>query len=269
MSLLIDIYGGGDSDNEIYNISNGGEYKHMPNPDDYKTLNLTEEEQIRMASENSLMENYLKIDSARNYKDNNSAVDKDNKPYKYADRYYDVNDLNSQINDKRRDELNKLKTKLDEEKKSINIEKDNLDQEERRRQQRLQERNEYNINNFRMDNLQSTLNRNIIKRYDQEKEDRILRIALGLLPPSYNDSYIKSELENKIEDIIKKQLEREQKGSTEKSESELVQIIKSLLNQKKPKSKKNPKSKKKSNSKKKPKSKKKSNSKQKTKSKKK
>ena len=81
--------------------------------------------------------------------------------------------------------------------------------------------------------------------YDFDKELRLKNLGLRLIP-AYSDIYKRQTMEEKINDLIKKELEKETKSSKEKTDLELINLVKTLLKKKAPKKKSVKKPKKKS-----------------------
>ena len=115
-----------------------------------------------MAMENSEMENYIKKDTLL-YSDDPFAQKKDSSLHKYPDRYYDTNELNRQINDKKKDILDNRIKDLEERERLFKTKEDDFHKEAEkqrqiRMQERMRERQEYERSNQRINNLESIFN---------------------------------------------------------------------------------------------------------------
>jgi hypothetical protein len=64
--------------------------------------------------------------------------------------------------------------------------------------------------------------------YDWDKDRRLRLLGLGLLPPAY-DGFRKTSMEDKINELIKKELNKETTTSKEKTDSELMSLVKTLI----------------------------------------
>ena len=111
----------------------------------------------------------------------------------------------------------------------------------------------------------NTLNRNQaqynnMQEYDNAKERRLRLLGLDLLP-YYSDNYKRQSMEEKVNELIKKELQKELTSTQKIPDSEMMKLVKTLI--KKSVSKKKPKKNSKKNSKKKPKKNSKKNSKKK------
>jgi hypothetical protein len=74
------------------------------------------------------------------------------------------------------------------------------------------------------------------KLYDTEKERRLRLISYNLIP-TYSDLYYKNILENNINSLIKKELTKETTASKEKTDSEMINLVKTLIDKSIPKKK--------------------------------
>lgn len=76
-----------------------------------------------------------------------------------------------------------------------------------------------------------------LRSYDDDKERRLRALGLRLLP-TYSDLYRKQTMEEKINELIKKELQKETTSIKPKTDSELLSLVKTLI--KKSASKKKP-----------------------------
>jgi hypothetical protein len=72
------------------------------------------------------------------------------------------------------------------------------------------------------------------RSYDIEKERRILSLGTRLIP-AYEDIFYKNRIEEKINALIKKELQKETTSSKEKTDSELLKLVKTLITKNQPK----------------------------------
>jgi hypothetical protein len=107
----------------------------------------------------------------------------------------------------------------------------------------------------------NTLNRNqeqydSRREYDNAKERRLRLLGLDLLP-YYSDDYKRQSMEEKVNELIKKELQKELTSTQKIPDSEMMKLVKTLIkksvSKKKPKKNSKKKNSKKKNSKKKPK----------------
>ena len=61
-----------------------------------------------------------------------------------------------------------------------------------------------------------------------EKEDRLRSLGSRLIP-NYSDIYYKNQIGEKINDLIKKELIKESESNKEKTDNELMQLVKTLI----------------------------------------
>lgn len=66
------------------------------------------------------------------------------------------------------------------------------------------------------------------RKYDWEKDRRLKILGLNLLPSTY-DGFRRTSMEDKINDLIKKELQKETQSSKEKSDSEMLSLVKTLI----------------------------------------
>jgi hypothetical protein len=64
--------------------------------------------------------------------------------------------------------------------------------------------------------------------YNWDKDRRLRLLGLGLLPSAY-DGFRKTSMEDKINELIKKELNKETTTSKEKTDSELMSLVKTLI----------------------------------------
>jgi hypothetical protein len=83
------------------------------------------------------------------------------------------------------------------------------------------------------------------RSYDTTKENR-LRLLGSQLIPTYSDLYYKNKVEDKINELIKKELTKETTSSKEKTDSEMLKLVKTLIRKSAPKKSKKKSAKKKS-----------------------
>jgi hypothetical protein len=152
---------------------------------------------------------------------------------------------NKSINDRRESEYEKLKQEseiLKREKEQEHKRYENIRHEKEQEQKRYENirhekeqeqkkyeqiKKEYDNNKYKVDLLHDNLYR---EKYDIDKERRLLNIGLNLIP-SYS-SINRNILEDKIESLVKKEV---QKGSdTQKSEIELINLVKELIKKSEP-----------------------------------
>jgi outer membrane biosynthesis protein TonB len=83
------------------------------------------------------------------------------------------------------------------------------------------------------------------RSYDTAKENR-LRLLGSRLIPTYSDTYYKNTVEDKINELIKKELTKETTSVSPKTDSEMIKLVKTLIKKTTPKKKSVKKPKKKS-----------------------
>lgn len=119
------------------------------------------------------------------------------------------------------------------------------DQAKRDRDQANQERDRERSARQRADKTVNDL-----RDYDNVKENRLISLGLRLLP-NYSDIYRKQTMEEKVNDLIKKELQKETTSVKTKSDTDLMNLVKTLIKNSTSKKKSKKKSAKKKRSKKK------------------
>jgi hypothetical protein len=64
--------------------------------------------------------------------------------------------------------------------------------------------------------------------YNWDKDRRLRLLGLGLLPPAY-DGFRRTSMEDKINELIKKELNKETTTSKEQTDNELMSLVKTLI----------------------------------------
>ena len=208
---------------------NGGEYlteeKHEEEP--INEVDISDEERFRIGVENSMFENqpgtYIQSVEEANKFQQQQIEDQ-----QQQQQIEDQQQHQQQIEDQRQQQQQQQQIEDKHlQQQQQQIEKQRQQQQQIERQQKQIERQQMNIN--------------------ENKERRWTILGKKLLP-SYSDLYYKNQMEEKINELIQKQLRAESNGNKEKTDIELLKLIKELIDKsaKKPKKKSAKKPKKKS-----------------------
>jgi hypothetical protein len=155
-----------------------------------------------------------------------------------------------QIEGMRLDEMHKKKEQErdqerqnKEQERKLEYENKDRERENKHQRERDQDRQDRDYMKRQYDNVRS--DRDYLRRaYDNDKESRLRTIGLSLLP-SYT-SYEKSRMTDKINELIKRELKKESLNQPEKTDVELIGLVKSLIKKTAPQRNPRKKSKKKS-----------------------
>ena len=78
-----------------------------------------------------------------------------------------------------------------------------------------------------MDAAQSQLRSN--REYDTIKENRLRLLGSRLILPEYSDLYYRKKVEDKINELIKKELVKETTSDKPKTDNEMIKLVKTLI----------------------------------------